>query len=83
MSVYKVSDEFEKAINFIGDKKRVAYLKNNKYKENLKILIIKIMLYHIYQCQRNHKKREDLIILSFFCFFFVCFYLSCKYTHYF
>ena len=33
MSVYKVSDEFEKAINFIGDKKRVAYLKNNKYND--------------------------------------------------
>ena len=37
MSVYKVSDEFEKAINFIGDKKRVAYLKI------INIMILKIV----------------------------------------
>ena len=33
MSVFKISDEFERAVNYIGDKVRVAYLKNNKYND--------------------------------------------------
>ena len=33
MSIYKISNEFEKSVNFFPDKKRIAFLKNNLYND--------------------------------------------------
>lgn len=33
MSIYKVSSEFEKSVNFFPNKKRIAFLKNNLYND--------------------------------------------------